>query len=577
MNKRRLLGLYIVISIIWIFGTNYLLDLLEPSSLAYYLKRGKEFLYILVTGSLLYYFLSKQEELNASREDEKRLSTLINSMVDFVNFKDGDGRWIESNEFGLKLFELENVDYKGKKDSELAEYTDFYADALRYCETSDEETWQNGKITRLEEVIPLPDGTEMTFDTIKVPLFYSDGSRKGLVIIGRDITERKRVERLLEESQQQYKSLFEYNTEIVYMTDLDGTITRVNAQFKAVTGYSPDETIGKSIYDISPERYKTKVKADFTSILADKQPKTCEFEFNHRNGSLLTLQCTALPIIVNGQIAGIIGYGKDVTKLRQAEERLRRTEKLSVVGELSASVAHEIRNPLTSLKGFVQLMQLEDEKHQFYYQIMQDELDRINHIVGELLLLAKPQDICFTKADVQKILYNVISLLKTEASMHNVLIEFLLKSDIYMIECEPNQLKQLFINIIKNAIEASNEGGKVIITLQADDGQVAVLVKDEGCGMSEERLNRIGEPFYSSKEKGTGLGLTVSFKIVQSHNGSIHFNSEKGSGTEAVIKLPAKKTSSCSRINHLRKVLELDSYRRSKFYTLLRCVNKKRA
>ncbi|WHY62200.1 PAS domain S-box protein [Cytobacillus firmus] len=541
MNKKKVLGLYVIISLIWVFGTNYLLHMLEPSSLVNFLFRAKEFLYIIATGWLLYYFIGKRDELSASREEEKRLSTLINSMVDFVNFKDGHGRWIESNEFGLKLFNLENVDYKGKKDSELAEHTDFYADALRYCETSDEETWVNGKITRIEEVIPLPDGTEKTFDTIKVPLFHTDGSRKGLVIIGRDITERKHVEKLLAESQQQYKSLFEYNTEIVFMTDLHGTITKVNPQFKAVTGYSPDETLGKNINEIIPAPYKTKAIEDFTGILEDKQPKTCEFDFNHKNGSKLTIQCTALPLIVNGQIAGVIGYGKDVTKLRQAEERLRRTEKLSVVGELSASVAHEIRNPLTSLKGFVQLMQLEDEKHQFYYQIMQEELDRINHIVGELLLLAKPQDICFTKADVQKILFNVISLLKTEASMHNVQIEFLLKSDVYMIECEPNQLKQLFINIIKNAIEASNEGGKVTVTLLAEDHQLTILVKDTGCGMSEDRLNRIGEPFYSSKEKGTGLGLTVSFKIVQSHNGSIHFNSKKGRGTEAVIKLPVKK------------------------------------
>ncbi|MBG9446801.1 PAS domain S-box protein [Cytobacillus firmus] len=541
MNKKKVLGLYVIISLIWVFGTNYLLHMLEPSSLVSFLFRAKEFLYIIATGWLLYYFIGKRDELSASREEEKRLSTLINSMVDFVNFKDGHGRWIESNEFGLKLFNLENVDYKGKKDSELAEHTDFYADALRYCETSDEETWVNGKITRIEEVIPLPDGTEKTFDTIKVPLFHTDGSRKGLVIIGRDITERKHVEKLLAESQQQYKSLFEYNTEIVFMTDLHGTITKVNPQFKAVTGYSPDETLGKNINEIIPAPYKTKAIEDFTGILEDKQPKTCEFDFNHKSGSKLTIQCTALPLIVNGQIAGVIGYGKDVTKLRQAEERLRRTEKLSVVGELSASVAHEIRNPLTSLKGFVQLMQLEDEKHQFYYQIMQEELDRINHIVGELLLLAKPQDICFTKADVQKILFNVISLLKTEASMHNVQIEFLLKSDVFMIECEPNQLKQLFINIIKNAIEASKEGGKVTVTLLAEDHQLTILVKDTGCGMSEDRLNRIGEPFYSSKEKGTGLGLTVSFKIVQSHNGSIHFNSEKGKGTEAVIKLPVKK------------------------------------
>src|SRR5690606_26987727 len=128
---------------------------------------------------------------------------------------------------------------------------------------------------------------------------------------------RKHVEKLLAESQQQYKSLFEYNTEIVFMTDLQGTITKVNPQFKAVTGYSPDETLGKSIGEIIPVPYKIKALKNFTAILEDKQPKTCEFDFTHKSGSILTIQCTALPLIVNGQIAGVIGYGKDVTKLRQ--------------------------------------------------------------------------------------------------------------------------------------------------------------------------------------------------------------------------------------------------------------------
>lgn len=541
MNKKKLLYIYIIVSIFWIFGTNYLFYQFEPSPLIHFLERAKEVFYVLVTGWLFFFFINKKEELNASKEEEKRLSTLINSMVDFVNFKDGEGRWIEANEFGLKLFQLENVDYKGKKDSELAEYTEFYADALRFCEVSDEKAWENRDITRIEEMIPLPDGTVKTFDTIKVPLFHSDGSRKGLVIIGRDITERKHVEKLLEESQQQYKSLFEYNPNIVYMIDLDGIITNLNPQFKAVTGFDSDEFIGKNVKNLLPDDQKEQILKLISNVISDKKPQIFELNVLHKNGESITLQCTALPTIVNGKIAGIIGYGKDITEIRKTEERLRRAEKLSVVGELSASVAHEIRNPLTSLKGFVQLLQMEDEKHRYYYQIMLDELNRINHIVGELLLLAKPQQIKFTKADLRNILFDVISLLKTEAALHNVEIDFVLQDNEYMIECEPNQLKQLFINIIKNAIEASTCGGSVSVFLNKKENEkVSITVKDYGCGISKERLKKVGEPFYSSKEKGTGLGLTVSYKIVQSHNGTIQFNSEKNKGTEVNIELPTR-------------------------------------
>jgi PAS domain S-box-containing protein len=424
MKKMKLVFLYLISSFLWIYASNYVITHYIPSSFDYYVERGKEIFYIIVTGAIFYFFILNKEELNTTKEQEKRLSTLINSMVDFVNFKDGEGRWIQSNDFGLKLFQLENVDYHGKKDSELAQYTDFYAEALQNCEVSDEETWERGTITRCEEVVPLPDGSSKIFDTIKVPLFHEDGSREGLVIIGRDIT-----------------------------------------------------------------------------------------------------------------------------TLRQTEERLNRTEKLSVVGELSASVAHEIRNPLTSLKGFVQLLQMEDNKHQDYYQIMLDELNRINHIVGELLLLAKPQHLQYTKLAIQKILRDVISLLGVEATLYNVQIESNFPKEDLIIECEPNQLKQLFINLIKNSIEASKNGGTIWISLeQIEKSQVSIMVKDNGCGISKERLEKIGEPFYSSKEKGTGLGLTVSYKIVQSHKGTIHFDSELDYGTTVNIILPIEQNSSLKTI-----------------------------
>ena len=539
MDKKKLVFIYIIGSIIWIFGSNYLIQEFVPTPYIGIVDRTKEIFYIILTGSFIYFSYSKQRELTDSREDQQRLSTLINSMVDFVNFKDGEGRWIEANEFGLKLFGLEAVDYHGKKDSELANYSEHHGDALRYCELSDEETWKNRVITRIEEVLIMPNGEARTFDTIKVPLFNPDQSRQGLVIIGRDITEKREMAEQLAKSQQQYKSLFEYSPDIVYMLDLNGTITNLNPHFDLITGFKREEMIGRNVTQLLPKNYKKFVPHFIQSVAEEVKPIMYEIKIPHRNGTSMILQCTSVPIIVNGKISGIIGYGRDVTTLRKAEEQLRRTEKLSVVGELSASVAHEIRNPLTSLRGFIQLLQMEDEKHQFYYRIMLDELDRINHIVGELLLLAKPQHLKFSKADIQKLLNDVISLLSTEAIYYNVQIVSSFPDEKVVIECEPNQLKQLFINIIKNAIEASIKGGTVEIVIhQEQSNQVMITVKDTGCGISKERLEKLGEPFYSSKEKGTGLGLTVSFKIVQTHNGTIRFNSQKNQGTSVDISLP---------------------------------------
>ncbi|WP_316570869.1 PAS domain S-box protein [Neobacillus sp. YIM B06451] len=540
MEKKKLIFYFIVCGIVWIAGTNLLLAQFEPTPYIRAIGHIKETVFVLATGIVFYFAIKKAEELNTARMDRQRLSTLINSMVDFVNFKDGEGRWVEANEFGLKLFGLEGVDYRGKKDSELAAFSADHANALIYCEKSDEETWQNRKITRVEEVLISPNGTRKIFDTIKVPLFNPDGTRKGLVIMGRDITQKRLLINLLEESRQQYKSLFEYSPDIVYMTDLEGRFIDLNPRFKEVTGYDPEDIIGRHFQKLIPRKHREALEDYFSIVSKNNKPKLIEFDIKKKNGDKIILECTSVPMVIHGETKGIIGYGRDVTKLRRTEEKLRRSEKLSIVGELSASVAHEIRNPLTSLIGFVQLLKSEDEKHRYYYSIMADELNRIHHITSELLLLAKPQKLKFVQTDLHSLLKNVISLLTPEAAMHDIRITPSFGEKHCLIECEPNQLKQLFINLIKNAIDASHSGGKVAIsTACGKDGKVTVSITDDGIGISKERLERIGEPFYSSKEKGTGLGLTVSSKIVEAHHGKMEFKSVLNKGTKVTITLSA--------------------------------------
>lgn len=356
------------------------------------------------------------QQIKLRNKEKENFTTFINAMVDFVIYKDGNGRWLEANNVCLKLFELESVNYKGKNDRELADFTTpFYRDILLYCQTSNEKAWENGVMSRYDEIFPQSDGSNKYFDTIKVPIFNDDGSRRGLVVIGREITDKK-----------------------------------------------------------------------------------------------------------------------------NAEEQLRKSEKLSIVGELAASVGHEIRNPLTSIKGFIQLLRKDEVENTFYYDIMLKELDRINQIVSELLILAKPQKLDFSNNDVIQLLTDVVSLIEAQANMNNVFVQFVPQGQCW-IDCEPNKLKQLFINIIKNAVEASSENGNVSISVEeVENNYIQVFVQDQGQGIPELFRNRLGEPFYSSKEKGTGLGLTVSHKIVEQHQGEIKFTSQQNKGTSVEILLPKK-------------------------------------
>ena len=242
----------------------------------------------------------------------------------------------------------------------------------------------------------------------------------------------------------------------------------------------------------------------------------------------------------------VFGFCRDVTDQRRAErivkeseELLRKAEKLSVVGQLAAGVAHEIRNPLTALKGFTQLFyRNSDSDSRQYYDIMLSELNRIETILGELLVLAKPQSGRYKPQDVSVILHEVISLLATQAIMQSVNIQTEFRDDAILVSCDRNQIKQVFVNIIKNAIEAMPDGGDVLVRLFRDGEVVVIEFQDQGAGIPADQLQKLGEPFYTTKDKGTGLGLMVSHKILTDHGGSLKLESEPGSGTCVRIVLP---------------------------------------
>ncbi|MFS1511110.1 ATP-binding protein [Chengkuizengella sp. SCS-71B] len=229
----------------------------------------------------------------------------------------------------------------------------------------------------------------------------------------------------------------------------------------------------------------------------------------------------------------------NLKKFQQSEEMLVKSEKLSVVGQLAAGVAHEIRNPLTSLIGFLNLIKHGKEMNKEVLEVMTSELHRIELILSELLVLAKPQEITYKHKNIHNIFKDVLTLIEIQATQNNVKLQLDIEEKVPFIDCDENQLKQVFINLLKNAIEAMPSGGNIIIVVNMnEDNKVLISIQDDGCGMNEEEVCKLGEPFFTNKEEGTGLGFMLSEKMIHNHKGTIHIHSIKNVGTSVDIILP---------------------------------------
>ncbi|WP_433747075.1 ATP-binding protein [Falsibacillus pallidus] len=342
----------------------------------------------------------------------------------------------------------------------------------------------------------------------------------------------------LQEKTQHYQSLFQYNTDGVFEITRDGKLVSINPEGEEILGFKEEDLKYMDLSSLVPEEEKERIQKYFSSALQG-EPQIYEVTlYNARREERIT-RCSFIPIYINEEITGVFSILKDITESRKNEELLISSEKMSIIGQLAASVAHEIRNPLTSLKGFVQLMDQTKTYDEHYMEIMKSEIERINLISSEMLILGKKQDVEFVRTDIAEILNQVMLLMKAEAHFHSANLKFNnnLKNPVF-IKADPNQLKQVFINILKNSLEAISQEGIVVLTLSGEDGMVRIEVEDNGIGIDEERLSRLGEPFYSTKEKGTGLGLTVSFKLIEKHGGTIDIESEKEKGTKVTVTFP---------------------------------------
>jgi signal transduction histidine kinase len=270
-------------------------------------------------------------------------------------------------------------------------------------------------------------------------------------------------------------------------------------------------------------------------------PKVLEIELTFPiNQDIKILDCSFAPLINDDdQLSAYSVIIRDITEKKQMEEYVTNSEKLKTSGQMAAGIAHEIRNPLTVISGFLQVMKEQNSFRPQYFSIIHNEVERMNGILNEFLLLAKPLKIQLERKSVHHLLEDVILLYESQSKMKKVELIYENSKEEIMLECDPNQLKQAFINLLQNALEAVQDtvNGQVRISCERKH-ELEINIIDNGIGIPKEILEKVGTPFFTTKENGTGLGLMITQKIIGQHGGKLEIVNSNDEGTHIVIKLP---------------------------------------
>lgn len=334
----------------------------------------------------------------------------------------------------------------------------------------------------------------------------------------------------------------------VFTTDAAGRITSLNPAAQEVTGYALEEVKGRLWRDVF--NWHPNHESDEQALAAFTATMRSEVECKRADGSRLILGMTLSPLQEQGIRTGLVGVFKDLTQIRDLEEEMRRKEWLATLGEMSAGMAHEIRNPLGALAGAMQMLRKDvaaDDTSQRLMDIAIREARRLDTIITEFLLYARPPALNVAACDLNKLLAETLDLVQHEARTRtNINIVTALASEPLTAQVDPDQLKQVFWNLATNAFDAMPSGGQLTISTGARQidavgrkGEVAeIAFQDTGEGIPRENLTKIFLPFFTTKKEGSGLGLAAVHRIVDLHDGWIKVESQVQQGSRFVVCLP---------------------------------------
>lgn len=355
---------------------------------------------------------------------------------------------------------------------------------------------------------------------------------QSVVVSFMDITERKRMEQALLQSERRYLSII--NTcpnEIAITTIEEGRFIDANHQTCKTLGLAYNEIVGHTSQElglwVNPQD-----RVELIEMLRESgSVRNQEYTFQANSQKQITVLVSAEIWDFEGTEC-VIFIINDISEKKEMENELARLEQLNLIGEMACSIGHEVRNPMTSVRGFLQLLK---DKPQFelyneYFNLMIEELDCANHIISEFLSMARHKSVDLKLRNLNSIILDAVPLIKDDAAAQGKELEFQL-NPIEDLMLDEKEILKLISNLIKNALEAMEPGKKVFIKTYGQDDRIILKVKDQGDGIPKEFIDKIGVPFFTTKEKGNGLGLAVSYSIAARHQAKIHLETSPGGTT----------------------------------------------
>ncbi len=323
-------------------------------------------------------------------------------------------------------------------------------------------------------------------------------------------------------------------------TDNKGHVILYNEFSQELTGISEKRVIGKSTEVFSD----SEIIYTAFDVPEKRSDVTCQKEAQlvTDTGACHTVQLNRMAIIDrDDKFVGTLLMIQDLSQVKKLEEDLRRSERLAALGKMAAGVAHELRNPLSSIKGLALVLQsrFTGENHdRETANILVQEVERLNRSISELLDYARPQKLQKNDVDINILLHKAVSLLAIDAESAGIEMVTDFPDNLPVIQADEDRLNQVFLNLFLNSIQAMTDGGTLTIKTAKRESSLTITVNDTGCGIAKENFGRVFDPYFTTKPEGTGLGMAMSAKIVEEHGGTISFDSTEGQGTSVVVEIP---------------------------------------
>ncbi|MEM3697026.1 MAG: PAS domain S-box protein [Candidatus Bathyarchaeia archaeon] len=509
-------------------------------------------------------------------------------IVDITKLKEVERKLMETNRRLETIFETasegimtvdenENITFVNRAFAEMLGYNEQELIGVNLRRFVDEEDFKKirkqteirkrGETSRYEIALYHKDGKPRILQVSASPLWNEKGEYEGALGIIMDVTERRKMEEKLKESEERLKRLIEYAPDAIYINDLQGRFIDGNKQAEALIGYRKEELIGKSIFEagIFPEKCLPKIKEAIKTNMRGERYGPEEFELVRKDGKTVFAEISAFPIVSGGKIE-VIGIARDITErkqmqqkleeyaqhleelveqrtkaLKEAQEQLIKSERLAAIGQVAAMVGHDLRNPLTGIKSAVyylknRLGSLIDKNVEEMLRLIEENVEYANKIISDLMEYSREVKLEFRETTPKAIVTE--TLLTVEIPKGIEILD--LTQDSPKIKVDVDKMKRVFGNLIRNAVDAMPKGGKITITSKELNGNVEIAFTDTGTGIPNDVLEKIWTPFFTTKSRGMGLGLPICKRLVEAHGGKISVESTVGKGTTVTVIVPIK-------------------------------------